>query len=51
MRIILYHSSSETNRIDKTSYLEEKYNLEGYLRSPSSLNNPVIDISTKDINE
>ncbi len=48
MRIILYHSSSETNRIDKTSYLEEKYNLEGYLRSPSSLTKPVIDISTKD---
>lgn len=44
MEIILYVSSSEKERIDKSSYLVELGRFEGFLRAPSSVINPSINL-------
>ena len=42
MKVILYKSSAESNRLDKSSYLEKIAELDGYLREASSIISPVI---------
>lgn len=44
MDIILYISSSEKERVDKTAYLTEVGTFSGFLRSPSSVLNPSINM-------
>ena len=44
MKIILYASSSEKERVNKESYLVELGQFDGFLRAPSSVINPVIQI-------
>ena len=44
MEIILYISSSEKERVDKTTHLTEIGTFSGFLRSPSSVLNPTINM-------
>lgn len=49
MEVILFASSSEKERVDKTSYLSEIGTYEGFLRAPSSVINPTIQLELGDL--
>ena len=51
MEILLYANSSEKERIDKTSYLSLLGTYEGFLRSPSSVINPTIQLDLGSLKE
>lgn len=44
MLLVLYYCKAERERVDKTGYLANPYQLNGTLRSPSSVIDPVITI-------
>lgn len=48
MRILLYNSTAENNRVDKTNYLEEFLIINGNLREQTSIVNPSIMVELKD---
>lgn len=49
MKVTLYTSSSEKNRLDKSPYLERIGTISGVLRDSSSIINPVITFEIRDI--
>lgn len=50
MKIILYKSLAEKNRVNKEEYLTEYLSLEGNFRAPSSIVNPIFTIESNKIN-
>lgn len=44
MKLILYKNKAESNRLDKTDYLEKIYELEGTLRDKCSIISPIIQV-------
>lgn len=44
MEIVLFISSADKERVDKTAYLSQLMQLEGFLRDPASVENPTITL-------
>lgn len=44
MKLILYKNKAESNRLDKTDYLEKIYELDGTLRDKCSIISPIIQV-------
>lgn len=44
MEIVLFISSADKERVDKTPYLSQLMQLQGYLRDPASVENPTITL-------
>lgn len=47
MEIVLFINSADKERVDKSAYLSQLGELEGYLRDPASLENPTITLQLK----
>ena len=51
MKLILYKNKAESNRIDKSDYLEKIYELDGTLRDKCSIISPIIQVQLVELNK